>query len=56
MNFEYGEEINVHGGCGAVLMGQMIYFGGGNDKRQVWSLINKKNFEIAKKIGVVIKS
>ena len=35
LNFEYGEEINVLGGCGAVLMGQMIYFGGGNDKRQV---------------------
>ena len=30
--FEFGENTNVYGGCGAVLMDQMMYFGGTRDK------------------------
>ena len=26
--FEFGENTDVYGGCGAVFMGQMMYFGG----------------------------
>ena len=35
LRFEYGEETDAHFGCGATLMGEMWYFGGYNNKRQV---------------------
>ena len=35
LRFEYGEEANAHNGCGATLMGEMWYFGGSSNKRQV---------------------
>ena len=36
INFEYGDGVTVAYGCGATLMDQFWYFGGGNpNKRQV---------------------
>ena len=37
LNFEYGEETDVDGGCGALLRNVFWYFGGGytSTKRQV---------------------
>ena len=36
LNFEYGNGTTAFYGCGATLMGQFWYFGGGNpNKRQV---------------------
>ena len=38
MNFEYGDSTDAQGGCGAILMGEMWYFGGdtqGGDRTQV---------------------
>ena len=36
LNFEYGEETEVHNGCGALLRNVFWYFGGsGSNKRQV---------------------
>ena len=35
LNFEYGQETDVYAGCGATLMGEMWYFGGVRNKRQV---------------------
>ena len=29
--FEYGEDTEVMGGCGATLLGEMWYFGGGQE-------------------------
>ena len=38
MTFEYGEGADAHHGCGATLLGEMWYFGGGftsSQRRQV---------------------
>ena len=36
LNFEYGEGTDVYTGCGAILMGEMWYFGGfSSQSRQV---------------------
>ena len=35
MIFEYGEGADAYGGCGATLMGEMWYFGGWFQTRQV---------------------
>ena len=35
LNFEYGQGTDVAGGCGASLMGEMWYFGGYPNTRQV---------------------
>ena len=40
LNFEYGENTNVYGGCGATLMGEMWYFGG--DRNVVFFIISNK--------------
>ena len=51
MNFEYGDEVVAHNGCGATLFGQFWYFGGGTGsaesvnpyKKQVRFLVFIKN-------------
>ena len=35
LSFEYGEGADANGGCGAILMGEMWYFGGGSQQKQV---------------------
>ena len=39
LGFTYGENTFVRGGCGAMLMGQMFYFGGSDDSEQVCTII-----------------
>ena len=39
LSFEYGEETDAYCGCGATLMGEMWYFGGRYNKRQVSFII-----------------
>ena len=36
LSFEYGEETDANCGCGAILMGEMWYFGGAYNMRQVY--------------------
>ena len=35
LSFEYGEGTDAHYGCGATLMGEMWYFGGSSQTKQV---------------------
>ena len=35
LNFEYGDDTSVQGGCGATLHNVFWYFGGRYDRRQV---------------------
>ena len=35
LSFEYGEGTDAYCGCGATLMGEMWYFGGRSNTRQV---------------------
>ena len=35
LQFEFEEDTDSNGGCGAILMDKMIYFGGIDNKRQV---------------------
>ena len=35
LDFEIGNGNSIYGGCAAMLMGQMMYFGGSNSLRQV---------------------
>ena len=35
LDFEIGNGNKIYGGCAAMLMGQMMYFGGSGSKRQV---------------------
>ena len=35
LDFKYGENTDVNGGCAALFKGKMMYFGGRDNKRQV---------------------
>ena len=35
LDFEIGNDNTIENGCGAILMGQMMYFGGVTNKKQV---------------------
>ena len=37
LNFNYGDDVSLAGGCGITLRGQMWYFGSGANLRQVCS-------------------
>ena len=35
LDFNFGDNTDVYGGCGALFEGKMMYFGGNYNKRQV---------------------
>ena len=35
LDFEIGDDNSIYAGCGATLMGKLMYFGGQKNKRQV---------------------